>query len=468
MKKKLILLLSGALLLAGCGGDNPEQKEEEHKDDPTPTPCEHVDANHDGHCDLCEAEMEVHHVDDNHDHKCDVCEAKMSDHTYEDGYCTYCGKKDPDYNLFYLPSKITSINGIEDDVIKFEYDDDLLGFKSTRYEIGFEDDLHVKTYRYSEDFSEYTFIDEDISHDEVYSGSKEVYHQLEGSSYMVTRYEYDYDLKDYVFYCEKTRLYNSNNRQILNARKSYDDDNECYVYDTYDVVEYDEAGFVTKSTEYKEFKVGDEPKEIGAYISYAYNESHTSCLEEDYYNNDGSLIRDGYAVIDIKQEDGVIKFDQQLYNEDGEKLNHNKFEYRASDWTSIYNLYGGIPQEEILAINEHNQVTAYYDRFEDNYVDVKLTYNETGNVKETEKVSGYIGNTRVQIDKAAYTYNEHNQLSKAVLDVSDKDGEVIEPAYSETVTIEFTELQNDELLSHMDYVNSIIAGYTDWAVFEGI
>ena len=67
MKKVLILILAMVLsfsvfALAACQ-----------------TPCEtHVDANHDGICDVCAtANLPVVHADSNHDGKCDICDYQM-------------------------------------------------------------------------------------------------------------------------------------------------------------------------------------------------------------------------------------------------------------------------------------------------------------------------------------------------------------------------------------------------------
>ena len=85
MKKVLILILAMVLsfsvfALAACQ-----------------TPCEtHVDANHDGICDVCATgDLAVTHTDSNHDGKCDVCAgATEFEHTdaAHDGKCDVCGQ----------------------------------------------------------------------------------------------------------------------------------------------------------------------------------------------------------------------------------------------------------------------------------------------------------------------------------------------------------------------------------------
>ncbi|MBQ9706411.1 MAG: hypothetical protein IJV78_00785, partial [Clostridia bacterium] len=85
MKKVLILILAMVLsfsvfALAACQ-----------------TPCEtHVDANHDGICDVCATEnLPVVHADSNHDGKCDVCAADYREACADvnplDGKCDVCG-----------------------------------------------------------------------------------------------------------------------------------------------------------------------------------------------------------------------------------------------------------------------------------------------------------------------------------------------------------------------------------------
>ena len=85
MKKVLILILAMVLsfsvfALAACQ-----------------TPCEtHVDANHDGICDVCAtANLPVVHADSNHDGKCDVCAADYREACADvnplDGKCDVCG-----------------------------------------------------------------------------------------------------------------------------------------------------------------------------------------------------------------------------------------------------------------------------------------------------------------------------------------------------------------------------------------
>ena len=85
MKKVLILILAMVLsfsvfALAACQ-----------------TPCEtHVDANHDGICDVCAtANLSVVHADSNHDGKCDVCAADYREACADvnplDGKCDVCG-----------------------------------------------------------------------------------------------------------------------------------------------------------------------------------------------------------------------------------------------------------------------------------------------------------------------------------------------------------------------------------------
>ena len=85
MKKVLILILAMVLsfsvfALAACQ-----------------TPCEtHVDANHDGICDVCAtANLPVVHADSNHDGKCDICAADYREACADvnplDGKCDVCG-----------------------------------------------------------------------------------------------------------------------------------------------------------------------------------------------------------------------------------------------------------------------------------------------------------------------------------------------------------------------------------------
>lgn len=68
MKKRILslILLSCALGAVSCNPDKPNE------------PCtEHVDADHNGSCDVCGESVEVTHVDANNDGKCDVCGATV-------------------------------------------------------------------------------------------------------------------------------------------------------------------------------------------------------------------------------------------------------------------------------------------------------------------------------------------------------------------------------------------------------
>lgn len=468
---------------------------------------EHIDSNHDGKCDVCEKTVLINHVDDdqdhkcdvcgtglsvciddnqdhkcdicgtdlsvciddNHDHICDICGEKCSEHNYVEGYCDICGGRDPDYNLLFLPSHISVYNsGLElfMSECEFEYDNDFHGFKTTEKTFD-SDSFVVTTHRFNEDFTEHMIKTEEFYDGMLSYGEIEIYTSLGDLSYKVRKYDYDYDTEEYIFWSERTHLYNSQGRQTLYSSEHLDETG-YYYYETYRVSEYDELGFITRETDYKSFLASREPSEIDCYSTYVYNENHTTCYEEFYYNNGESIVRDGYTVSTIEQKDGVIRFDEQTYLEDGEKFNHNVFEYRASDWTEIYKYYGGIVEEDILSIDEENKVHAYYNLFDDRYRDVKITYNENGDIAQTVREDGYIGNTRVQLDIATYSYNELKQISEIVCDTVDKDCDVITPAYTETVSVEFSALQNDILLSHMDYMNSYIVDYTDWSIFEGI
>ena len=89
MKKFLALLLAAIMLLSmvamvACGED-PVTPPDEKPDDETPgddkPECTHEDANIDGKCDKCGAQMEISectHEDANSDYKCDKCGAEMT------------------------------------------------------------------------------------------------------------------------------------------------------------------------------------------------------------------------------------------------------------------------------------------------------------------------------------------------------------------------------------------------------
>lgn len=455
-----------ALKLGDCVDSN-----KDHKCDVCgKTLSECADLNKDHNCDYC-GEVLSAHADNDKDHNCDYCGEKVSEHNYVNGYCTICEERDPDFNLYYLPSYLSVYNSaFEDyqDKFTFKYDEDLLGYNVTRTSFGF-DDINVKTYRYSADYSELTITDEDVLDGVVdSSSSKNIYHYLEGSSYSVDRYYYNVDLEAYVYNDTKTRIYNEDNRKVLEKRKCYDDDLKCYIYDEYETFEYDEAGFIIKDTDYEAFLVDEEPTNVYIYTTYTYNQDHTTCIEETYFKGDKGFKRDGYTLKNIKEENGIIYFDEQIYYEDGELGNHNKFEYRASDWTKIYNLYGGMDSEELISYGKGNRVDAFYYRFEDEFTDVKLTYNESNALKQTVKEQGYVGNVLSHITTASYIYNEFNQVYQINCEVVDKYEEEIRPQWTQTVSISFSTLQNDELLSRMDYLDSQIASFTEWAVIEGI
>ena len=76
-KVKNLLLALTSLTLASCGAKE----------------CiNHIDANHDGKCDVCEKEVPVNHVDNDKDGKCDVC-GKEINHVdnNDDNICDICG-----------------------------------------------------------------------------------------------------------------------------------------------------------------------------------------------------------------------------------------------------------------------------------------------------------------------------------------------------------------------------------------
>ena len=89
MKKFLALLLAAIMLLSmvamvACGED-PVTPPDEKPDDETPgddkPECTHEDANIDGKCDKCGAQMEISectHEDADSDYKCDKCGAEMT------------------------------------------------------------------------------------------------------------------------------------------------------------------------------------------------------------------------------------------------------------------------------------------------------------------------------------------------------------------------------------------------------
>lgn len=96
MKKSSLLIVCGAMLLGlvGCTPNKPVVEPcVEHVDADNNGKCdvcgadvevkeehtEHVDANHDGKCDVCEVEVPVTHIDENGDDKCDVCGASLLD-----------------------------------------------------------------------------------------------------------------------------------------------------------------------------------------------------------------------------------------------------------------------------------------------------------------------------------------------------------------------------------------------------
>ena len=375
-----------------------------------------------------------------------------------------------------LPSSVTinsSLYMTDIEKIEFSYFDDLHGYLKTRVVDYGDDDIHYKTeekFIYSEDFKKCEYLKTEYDFNKEKNDFvldikiKEEREFLENGSYKVITYEFDETENKFFYKDEKGITYNERGQILLRYTKHQNEEDETkfYYYD-YQTYEYDEEGFELKYCSY------DYKEDTGEFFVDYYNEftydqpNHAHCRVDSYYWVDDKYENDGYELIDITNEDGIIVFDRQSYYDDGELGNHNVTKY-TEDFYPTYTMYGGMSETTSVALNEYNQIVTYF-------------YEEEG-VRKTEgsAVYGLEGKEmteatlNIEYSLGTYTYNTvferssagqiENATSPCVY--IENAVEPIHETYDEVFTVTYSNRIFDKLYDQMDFENELVdaaAGY---------
>ncbi len=386
------------------------------------------------------------------------------------GYLTACNnfwkdKKEEDAEL-YLPERIEYYNGYLDSVYKtvdFTYHDDFLGYtKTTLMNDGEYEYKTVEDYTFNSDFSESTSVVEEFDFDDgkwALSSKAKFTTKDTQNQHVECVYYFDFDIDNYFLYYERTITYNDHGRVINESRKDEDEGNPgtFYISELY-TYEYDSEGFLTKQS-YSCADDDDKTKLIEVYYDiFSYNENHTHGKMETYYRSKTEEFElESYIDINITFEDGLKKFDEQIYFTDDSLGNHNIFWYNE-DFERVYLNYGDGREEMGITYNDDKQITEFFMKIDElESIHLIVNYDSDGKITTSNFTQdNQVSNT---VNNSTYSHNEYGQLSAATAHylTTPKDpmyGDVED--YIDTVTITFTELQNNDLLKNMYYEDDVI------------
>ena len=419
--KKSTLFLASIFLLAGCSGGNSEKAPENEKDKEPETPSEDITP-----------------------------------------------EEDPPIveNKYFLPSHIEEYDSSFDSIIKtvdFEYDEDLLGYKKTTL-IDYENKYKtVETYKFSKDFSKltYTKIEYDFYNNEFafIDRIKYIYTFKENNSYEVTRYTAEDETSEFVFSSIYGKVYNSLGL-LTNSYVIEEDDNGKLCYEDNIVYTYDDNGYPLKN-EYYGYEDEEKTKPmVEFYDEYVYenNERKKAVMNSYEYNYDTKEYeKSDYTDVNITIENGLTKFDEQIYSLEGEELNHNVFKY-TEDHRRVYCYYGGMNEEDILEFYDNGSISKYTYKDSNTTLVSTFEYNELKDISKstTNEAHGTISNSYV----SNFTYNNLNQLDEILMDINYVDS-TESGSYSRKLKVTYSTLKNDDLLSHMDYQGDINRSFAD-------
>lgn len=360
----------------------------------------------------------------------------------------WMNKKDPKpKDLYYLPS-----------LMKVSMGDELMSSHSYEYFdnkyvetilVADQEGKRVVTHEYNDDFSRETILVECFDDSGVlYYGNRYETEYFSNGSYETETYSYVEEEKSYCFEYIRGAKYNSFKQEETSFLMYPTENEEILEISWYYVSEFNELGLETKYESYTGF-YGEGCTPVKDYYStYTYNEDFSKCTIQDYYvNNKGEALKDGYTESDIYVENGIRYLDEQIYFEDGEKGNHNKFGYDGN-MNKVYSLYGGLSEETILHKNSDGLLSQYVQNIENENTVMDIVYNEKSNIASTE-TTRKIDSVQVSKETVNYTYDSNDQLVKAKYESTTEDKPLI-------TEVTYSTKQNDKLLKHMGFYQDII------------